>query len=173
MKYLSDRYGAENVKVAGGEILIDPVKFTLIYENTGEEERTTISCEYGIRIQFSDCMRRVPKVCEIHDKITERGGWHVNSDRSFCLDLPEVVYQKTVTKDIFSIEAFIESFIEPFLGWQEYHHLYGEDLWETRVHGNAAYIWAVMNRELSKKDLIDPMVLRDNARKSPNIRKKR
>lgn len=56
----------------------------------------------------------------------------------------------------FSIRVFIESFVEPFLGWQEYYHIFGKGLWDTRVHGTEAYNLAVVNGEMSVEELFNP-----------------
>ena len=156
-KYLSDRYGEENVRQDSGNLIIDPMRFTLNYIQEKERKTTILNCVYGIRIEYRSNVQVLPRVYEIHGKIPKKIDRHIYSNGSFCLDLPEVVYKKMGHE--FNIQIFIESFVEPFLAWQEYYNLCGKALWETRIHGSRARILALMNKEISREDLFHSAVL--------------
>ena len=153
--YETNRYDAENVSTEGTTIIIDPMRFRLGNIDKTNKKTTELICEYGIKIVFEAGMKKIPMVYELYKKIPCKSDRHTNQDGSFCLELPEIIYEKM--GGVFNVSIFMEEFLEPFLFYQRHVELTGKEPWKTRLHYERGYFLAVINREISMKQIDNKM----------------
>jgi len=89
---------------------------------------------YSIEIKASsDYPKTFPKLFETGNAFPKIADWHVNSDESCCIDVPQ--NELMICKDGLIVKDFIYNYVIPYLANQKFRELEGYYLYGEYSHG--------------------------------------